>query len=335
MKKWIVLLLLFFCFWGSAEAAGHIVGVSYGVNQKGQLRVVIESDEPLPYKTKILEGEAHIFINGILEPSIAPIYQPRESTHVRTVRLQKTPKGTLIHIHTDENPTRADFKIFALKADAETKRPPRIVIDVAPVFEREYRVGGGLKGKRITLDPGHGGSDPGTHGLESGLKEKEVTLPLALRVKKLLEQKGATVYLTRYSDRDVFGPTATDQQELQARVDVAEKTRSDLFLSIHCNASTNRSVGGYSTYYTPKTPYDKNFAYDLQTELMKTAAVTDRGIFASRLYVNRKSSMPSALVECLFMTNKREEQLLLSEHFLDKIAEAIARGIEKFEEAGV
>ena len=70
LKKWIVLLLLFFCFWGSAEAAGHIVGVSYGVNQKGQLRVVIESDEPLPYKTKILE--AHIFINGYWNPQSLP-----------------------------------------------------------------------------------------------------------------------------------------------------------------------------------------------------------------------------------------------------------------------
>mgnify|MGYP002266772056 CR=1 FL=1 len=201
MRKWIVLFLMAFCFLGRAEAAGHIEGVSYGVNQEGQLRVVIESDQALPYKTKILEGEAHI----------VPIYHPRESTNVKTVRLQKTPKGTLIHIHTDENPTRADFKVFALKADPATKRPYRIVIDVAPVFERGYRVGGGLKGKRITLDPGHGGSDP-THGLESGLKEKEVNLPLALRVKKLLEQKGAVVYLTRYSDRDVYGPTATDQQ---------------------------------------------------------------------------------------------------------------------------
>lgn len=331
MRKWIVLFLMAFCFLGRAEAAGHIEGVSYGVNQEGQLRVVIESDQALPYKTKILEGEAHIFVKGTLDPSIVPIYHPRESTHVKTVRLQKTPKGTLIHIHTDENPTRADFKVFALKADPATKRPYRIVIDVAPVFERGYRVGGGLKGKRITLDPGHGGSDPGTHGLESGLKEKEVTLPLALRVKKLLEQKGAVVYLTRYSDRDVYGPTATDQQELQARVDVAEKSGSDLFLSIHCNASTDRSVSGYSTYYTPKTPYDKKLADALQKELMQTADVTDRGIFDSRLYVNRKSTMPSALVECLFMTNAREEQMLLSDAFLDKIAEAIARGIEQFE----
>ena len=64
---------------------------------------------------------------------------------------------------------------------------------------------------------------------------------------------------------------------------------------------------------------------------MTTANVPDRGIYDSGLYVNRKSTMPSALVECLFMTNAREEQLLLSDSFLDKIAEAIARGIEQFE----
>lgn len=331
MKKWIAVFCMLFCCWGRAEASGHITGVSYGVNQAGQLRVVIESNQPLPYEMKILEGEAHVFVKGTLAASIAPVYHPRESTHVKTVRFQKTTNGTLIHIHTDENPTLADFKIFSLKADTITKRPNRIVIDVAPVFTRGYRVGGGLKGKRITLDPGHGGTDPGTHGLETGLKEKEVTLPLAFRVKKILTQKGATVYLTRLSDRDVYGPDATDQQELQARVDVAEKSGSDLFLSIHCNASTDRSVGGYSTYYTPKTPYDKRFAAILQKELMTTANVPNRGIYDSGLYVNRKSTMPSALVECLFMTNAREEQLLLSDSFLDKIAEAIARGIEQFE----
>ena len=54
-------------FLGRAEAAGHIEGVSYGVNQEGQLRVVIESDQALPYKTKILEGEAHIFVKGTLD----------------------------------------------------------------------------------------------------------------------------------------------------------------------------------------------------------------------------------------------------------------------------
>ena len=88
-----------FLFLGRAEAAGHIEGVSYGVNQEGQLRVVIESDQALPYKTKILEGEAHIFVKGTLDPSIVPIYHPRESTIRENGSFAKDTKG-----HADSYP---------------------------------------------------------------------------------------------------------------------------------------------------------------------------------------------------------------------------------------
>ena len=129
---------------------------------------------------------------------------------------------------------------------------------------------------------------------------------------------------------DVYGPDATDAEELQARVDVAENSHSDMFISIHINASENTSVGGFSTYYHPKTKYDIQVAQCIQDQLMKTADVDDLGVRYANFYVNKRSTMPGALVECLFLTNKREEKLLISDWFQNKVAKAIADGIEDF-----
>ena len=157
-----------------------------------------------------------------------------------------------------------------------------------------------------------------------------MTLPISKKVKALLEKKGAIVYMTRTTDVDVYGPDATDAEELQARVDVAENSHSDMFISIHINASENTSVGGFSTYYHPKTKYDIQVAQCIQDRLMKTADVDDLGVRYANFYVNKRSTMPGALVECLFLTNKREEKLLISDWFQNKVANAIADGIEDF-----
>ena len=160
-----------------------------------------------------------------------------------------------------------DYKGFTLKKDPVTKRPDRIVIDVMAnkrqasepakttpaggktttdktptpaVSKTAYRTSGGLKDKRITLDAGHGGSDPGAVGAK-GLK-KRYYLKITQKVEELLKKKGAKVTMTRVKDVDVYGVNATDAQELQARVDVAENSAADLFISLHINASVNKNV---------------------------------------------------------------------------------------------
>lgn len=83
------------------------------------------------------------------------------------------------------------------------------------VSKTAYRTSGGLKDKRITLDAGHGGSDPGAVGAK-GTKEKDITLKITQKVEELLKKKGAKVTMTRVKDVDVYGVNATDAQELQA-----------------------------------------------------------------------------------------------------------------------
>ena len=190
----------------------------------------------------------------------------------------------------------------------------------------EYEVDGGLKGKIITLDPGHGGSDPGAIG-KNGTMEKDVTLEIALRVKEGLEKKGAKVYLTRSKDVDVYGPNASAVDELQARVNVAEKKNSDLFISIHINASTNAKLGGFSSYYYPKTSNDARIAQAIQKQLTANFGVDDLGIREANFYVIKRCSMPATLLELCFLSNPKEEAFLKGKWFPNKASKLIVDGI--------
>ena len=118
--------------------------------------------------------------------------------------------------------------------------------------------------------------------------------------------------------------------ELQARVDVAENSAADLFISLHINASVNKNVGGFSSYYYPKTSHDARVATAIQKRMTNNFGLDDLGIRQANFYVNKRSSMPSALIEMAFITNAKEEKLLNSNWFQSKLAKAIADGIEDY-----
>lgn len=192
-----------------------------------------------------------------------------------------------------------------------------------------FRTSGGLDGKIITLDAGHGGSDPGAIGSD-GTKEKNITLAITKIVKEILEDKGAKVYMTRTTDVDVFGPNASDAEELQARVNVGEKYNSDMFVSLHINSSVNKNVGGFSTYYYPKTDNDLRLAKNIQSKLAANFGVDDLGVRQANFYVIKRISMPAVLVEMCFISNEKELTLMKGQWFQKKTARLIAEGIEKY-----
>lgn len=192
-----------------------------------------------------------------------------------------------------------------------------------------FRTSGGLDGKIITLDAGHGGSDPGAIGSD-GTKEKNITLPITKMLKEILEDKGAKVYMTRTTDVDVFGPNASDAEELQARVNVGEKYNSDMFVSLHVNSSVNKNIGGFSTYYYPKTDNDLRLAKNIQNKLSANFGVDDLGVRQANFYVIKRISMPAVLVEMCFISNEKELTLMKGQWFQKKTARLIAEGIEKY-----
>ncbi len=221
------------------------------------------------------------------------------------------------------------YKKVDLKA-AMNKSTQPAAAPATPVTNVAYRTSGGLAGKIITLDPGHGGSDSGAVGAD-GYMEKQITLPIALKLKQVLESKGATVYMTRTDDHDVYGPFASGPDELQARSDVANNHRADVFISIHINAFNNPSVGGIATYYYDKTDYDSKLATAIQNQIAYEKGFGgDRGIQPGNLYVLRHTLMPAVLVELGFISNPTEENLLKTDATQQDFANEIAAGLETY-----
>ncbi len=228
-----------------------------------------------------------------------------------------------------------NYKVYTLPADRQANKPYRLVIDVmtpaeAPMSKIPFGGAEGVAGQVIVLDPGHGGSDSGAVG-PNGVREKDIALQVAQKVRAILEGAGARVVMTRTTDRDVYGPNASAGEELQARSDVANRLPdASVFLSIHCNAFGSPTANGTETYSAPGSYQGRRLAGFLQEELVSAGGLVNRGAKEANLYVLTHTNMPAALVELAFISNYREEELLTSDDFQNKMAHAIAKGLSRF-----
>ncbi len=172
---------------------------------------------------------------------------------------------------------------------------------------------------KVVIDPGHGGSDPGAVGI-NGLRETDIVLEVSKSVSVFLTKKGVKTILTRNNERTL---------DLQPRVNKANNSKADAFVSIHANATRGKrkDVNGLETYY-----YSGYQGYSLAQNIQKQILVVspqspDRGVRRSRFYVIRKTSMPAALVEIGFVTGIYDADLLRQKGYRDKMSFAIAKGI--------
>jgi N-acetylmuramoyl-L-alanine amidase len=185
-----------------------------------------------------------------------------------------------------------------------------------------------LLGKTICIDPGHGGSDPGAVG-PTGTMEKDNTLAISLLLRDRLEKNGATVVITRENDKDVSYPNSSADEELGARVDIANEAATDIFVSIHNDAFTSPSAAGTTTFHYGDTE-SVRLAGHVQKCLVDELGTRDRGSRFASFYVIRYTDMPAILVEVAFISNPEEEVLLASVDGRYKAAESIFQGIVKF-----
>lgn len=171
----------------------------------------------------------------------------------------------------------------------------------------------------VIIDPGHGGQDPGTVGI-NGVVEKNIVLPISLEVAKELEKQGITVRLTR--DRDNF-------ISLDGRTDLANNANADLFVSIHANAInlSRPDVNGLETYYYKS---GRRLAEVIHWNVLNNVNIKDRKIRRSRFFVLRHSTMPAVLVEVGFLTGREDSRNLQNSNHRSQIAKAIARGIVQY-----
>ena len=166
-----------------------------------------------------------------------------------------------------------------------------------------------IKNKVIIIDPGHGGNDTGA--MRGRILEKNITLQIALKVRKILQDYGFNkVVMTRTGDTTI---------SLADRVETANSRNADIYVSIHINASVKSEVKGVEThYYTEK-------GLGVAKVIHKNAE--DRGLFKSKFYVINHTEAPAVLLELGFISNEQERNSLISEKRQQESAQAIAEGI--------
>ncbi len=306
------------------------------VNGRKALRIEIGMDRDnvtydvttRPYLQKQLVIDLSNTVPGKLKANYTPKSKLSKGVHIHELEARHT--QVLIDC---ANPVLdGSYAVHAEPADRQAKKPYRLVIDLfasGGVSSTAGRVDG-VQGHSIVIDPGHGGSDTGAVG-PTGVTEASVTLGVSKDLRAILENSGARVTMTRDTDRDVYGPFATDRQELQARVNVGEYTPgAEIFVSIHCNAFSNPASNGMETYYYAGSSKGERLASLVNEELDKAEGLFNRGVKTANFYVIKHSSMPATLAELAFITNPREEQLLADSKYQMKIATAIARAIGRY-----
>ena len=190
----------------------------------------------------------------------------------------------------------------------------------------------GLKGRKIVLDPGHGGNDSGAIG-PTGIMEKSVALRVANEAKRLLVAQGAVVLMTRETDTEVSpkGAKASDIEELQARCDVANQNNADIFISIHMDSFSNGAAKGTTGYYySLGSPKSRDLADKVRSGVIDQIGTQSRGTQSCNFYVVKHTDMPATLVELAFISNDAEEKLMDSEDGIKKAAQGIVDGIADF-----
>ena len=188
-----------------------------------------------------------------------------------------------------------------------------------------------LSGKTILIDPGHGGPDTGAIG-PNHTYEKDNNLAIALALNDILKQAGAKTILTR--DKDISpAVNYSETEDLQARVNIANAAKVDLFICIHNDANGKPEIQGTATYYSEDNPQKSEsirLANSIQAATIDTLQTNNRGLKEAGFYVLKHTTMPSILLETAFISNPYEEARLQNSTFRQNVATAIFHGIYNY-----
>jgi N-acetylmuramoyl-L-alanine amidase len=258
-------------------------------------------------------------------------------------------------------PQEAQTKSSSEQPAAKKVKPPPVVKSTVPGKSLSLAQQLGLRVKKIVIDPGHGGKDPGA--MANGLKEKDIVLKVARKLAPMLENRlGCKVILTR--NKDVFIP-------LEERTAIANKNDADLFISLHVNSSESQAASGIETYYLNLTTNPEAMRVaalenstsahqmsDLQnilSDILKNSKISESsrlaqqvhdsvvggldknfpniknlGVKQAPFYVLIGAEMPAILVEMSFISNSDDAQHLKDERYLDRLAYEITEGVQSY-----
>ncbi|MDX9714288.1 MAG: N-acetylmuramoyl-L-alanine amidase [Dissulfurispiraceae bacterium] len=346
------------------------------------IRVVLDLSGSVEFSANKLQNPERLFFdirNAKLKKGLQTVFNINDNL-LRTVRLGQFNATTVRIVFDISNPSY-EYKVFILED------PARLVIDVflkkhaedkadEPSPESDLKKPQENKAappvqqllkRKIVVDPGHGGDDPGAVG-PTGLYEKDVVLDVALKLKQEAEKLYSHYEIILTRDRDIFIP-------LEKRTAIANKHNADLFVSIHVNASPNRKARGIETYLLNWTNDEEairvaarenrisikkmkqvqgeldfitsslrrenkrdeslKLAGYIQNSLVARvttshSSVHDLGVKQALFYVLVGAEMPSALAEISFISNPAEEKLLSSSRYRTMLAESILEGINSY-----
>lgn len=189
--------------------------------------------------------------------------------------------------------------------------------------ENRKAAGGPLAGKVIAVDAGHGGFDVGATGV-SGVYESGLNLKVAKYLQSELEKEGARVVMTR-DVQDAVGPSK--EEDMAARRRLIRESGADLVVSIHMNTGADPSASGPVVLFQPGAVKGERLARIIQRSMTEALMpVPENNARSQDLYILEGCTQPGVLVECGFISNAREEALLLQDAYQRKAAAAIARG---------
>lgn len=208
------------------------------------------------------------------------------------------------------------------------------VLLLIPVFSAA--AAGLFTGRKIVVDPGHGGIDGGTNS--QGFLEKEINLAMAKKLNRELVKLGTKIILTRNRDVEMVSPrdggSHRHRMDLAARVQIIEKNKPDVFLSIHVNANSYRpSSSGAMVFYNEQSKGSAELAKALQNSLnrlMEKHNFRPHTAQPADYYILRNTTRTGAIIEMGFMTNSREKDLLKQDRYQQELTQAIVSGVKDY-----
>lgn len=189
----------------------------------------------------------------------------------------------------------------------------------------------------VVCDAGHGEPDGGAVGA-NGTLEKDINLAITLKLQEVLENSGIKVILTRTGDSGLHGGVgsirAMKLTDMHKRLEIINNSNADLFLSVHMNSFTDKSVSGIHVFYGEKYEFIKPLAEEIMNNTSSAAGAQAHDVKTAEksLYLMKNSNIPSILVECGFLSNPDEEKKLNDDSYQSKLAWAIGKSIVQYRE---
>ena len=201
------------------------------------------------------------------------------------------------------------------------------IITISNVYAKTFNYN--LLGKTIYIDPGHGGIDSGT--TYKNIYEKDINLIISKKIEKYLTSMGATVYLTRETDKDLSTTTINRKRsDLANRAYLINKSNANMYISIHLNYISNSKWQCLQIFYNNKNKENAIIASKLTTYLKEYTSNIRDPKKENIYYMYKRINVPGVLIELGFLSNPNDRYRLTRDEYQEKLAQNIALSIEKY-----